>query len=217
MRTLESRHYVATDADVETIARQHITGIQASATYLRVLVVGIQTALGAEPRLRGARAAKLEDSTAHLAALDTVHERYYTIVLRVASESYRDAKERNRATNYARSAKSTLRAWIKAGNDITSIAAGRTTKESLRKMLPVRAAGPPRNPAKRLLKLGDRMDAITTSPDNGVREAVSALVQRLTTKLMTWGGEPVREPAKAMSEHRPLQTRAGVFWPAALQ
>jgi hypothetical protein len=217
MRTLESRNYLATDSDVEAIARQHIEGLGAQATYLKILVAGTQAALGAEPRQRSTNPAKTFDQAAHLGALETVHDRYYTIVLRVASDAFRDSKERNRASNYARSAKSTLRAWIKSGHDVRSLAAGRVSKEALRKAIPRRAVGPPRNPAKRMLKLADRLEAIATGPDNGVREAIEAVMQRLANKLMTWGGEPVREPSRAIAEHRPLQTRAGVFWPAALQ
>lgn len=222
MRTLESRSFVATPADVETLARQHITGLQIPVTYLRVLIASTQSELGSEPRQRTSpRIGKLDaDTTAlHLTALNAVHDRFYTIVLRVAHETYKGARERNAATNFARTAVSTLRSWIKAGHDIRDLAAAKASKESLRRTTPQRSRAGPRRPAafvKRLQTMTSRLDELITKvPEENrteVRTAIEAAIQKLAGHLMAWGGTPVREPVVAAREHRPLRTRAGTFW-----
>lgn len=222
MRTLETRSFVATPADVESVARQHITGMQVPATYLRMLIATTQSELGVEPRQRtAARIGKLDADTLtlHLTALDAVHDRFYTIVLRVAQESYKGARERNAATNFARTAVSTLRSWIRANHDIRDLAAARATKESLRRATPTRSRAGPRRTrglVKRLQTMTTRLDELIANvPEDNrpeVRAAVEAAIQKLAAHLMAWGGPPAREPVVAAREHRPLKTRAGTFW-----
>jgi len=211
MRTLESRHYLATASDIESLAQEHVKGASAPATYLKILVANVQAELGFQPRERS-RVGKLEDPKPQLAALDTVHTRFYTIVLRVAA-SIPNAAERNAATNFARSAKSTLRSWIAAGNDIQGLAASRVTKASLR----VKARKPRPNPAKRVTTLAARLETILSGvpPDPPIRAAVEKLMNQLAGRLMEWGGKPVRDPATAAKEDRPLKTGAGIFWRVA--
>lgn len=209
MRNLESRGYLATDNDVVNMAESAIAGSRAPATYLRVLVAATIAALGAEP-LQRTRARTLNDPKPQLAALAVVHERFYTIVLRVAA-TVPVGKERNRATNFARSSISTLRAWIRAGNDITGLVPAKVTKASLAIK---RAAGPPRKVAPRLVALAQRMDKLAAQAGpEAARDALEAALQVLSARLMEWSGKPSTEPAIAVRERRPLRTRAGTFWP----
>lgn len=220
MRTLEARSFVATPADVETLARQQIAGATVPATYLRVLIATTQSELGTEPRQRTTKVGKIDADTIqlHLTTLEAVHERFYAIVLRVAQETYRGARERNVATNFARTALSTLRSWMRAGHDIRDLAAARVSKESLRRATPRRSrAGPaPRTLIRRVETMTQRLDAVVSAvPEAGraeMRPAIEAAIQKLASYLMAWGGPAVREPVVAAREHRPLRTRAGTFW-----
>lgn len=221
MRTLEARSFVATPADVEALARQLIAGSQVPATYLRALIATTQSELGVEPRQRSGKIGKIDADTIqlHLTTLESVHDRFYTIVLRVAQETYRGARERNAATNFARTALSTLRSWIKAGHDVRDLAAARASKGSLRRAVPRSRAGPARRPKalmRRVETMTARLDAVVAEiPEanrGDVRPAIEAAIQKLASYLMAWGGPAVREPVVAAREHRPLKTRAGTFW-----
>lgn len=139
--SLESKHYVATPEDVAAIAREVLNaqkqGSEGRATYLRALVATTQAELGLNPRLRSGEIGKVKDEERdrQLAALETVHERFYAIVVRVAKDKIegpdRGGRELNRRTTFARTSLSAIRRWVRAGNDITSLVAGRVTKRVL--------------------------------------------------------------------------------------
>lgn len=140
--SLESKHYVATPDDVAQITREIIAaqkqGSEGRATYLRALIATTQAELGQQPRQRAASpAGKLteEEKAAQLAALEKVHERFYVAVVKAAKALIdgpdRGGLELNKRTNFARSSASTLRRWVRAGNDITGLVASRTTKAML--------------------------------------------------------------------------------------
>lgn len=105
--------------------------------YLQSLLLATQKELGSEPRKRSGRAMKLDEASiqGQLAALRSVHDRFYEAVLRACSEGLPGgearAKELNRRSNFARTALSALRAYIRAGKDVTALAAVRVTKASL--------------------------------------------------------------------------------------
>jgi hypothetical protein len=140
--TLESKGFVATDSDVEALANAVLSAVEVTdngrRSYLRTLVATTQKALGAEPRQRQGKPAKLDAAavTLQMEALDATHRRFYTIVLRVAGENVppntKDrALEINRRTNFARTAMSAIRRWVRAGNDLTALAAKSVSKASL--------------------------------------------------------------------------------------
>lgn len=142
---LVKAHYVVhNEAEVETLAAERYASntvvAQADGTYLRVLLVGTQAKLG---RPRG-RAPKV-NGEAQLTVLGEVHERFYAAVLRgvttpeVAIEPDLDSKEqrrraleRNSRSAFARSAMSTLVAFIKGGGDLRSLDPETVTKAALR-------------------------------------------------------------------------------------
>jgi hypothetical protein len=139
--SLETKHYVATLEDVADITREIISaqkaGAEGRATYLRVLIATTQSELGQHPRQRTVDTAKLSDAEreTQLAALETVGKRFYDVVTKAAKALIdgpdRGGLELNRRTTFARTSLSAIRRWVTAGNDITNLAAGRTTKASL--------------------------------------------------------------------------------------
>jgi hypothetical protein len=150
MSSLETRHYVATLEDVAAITREVIaaqkSGQQSRNTYLSAVIATTQKELGERPRLRSASPMKLseEERAEQLAALESVGERFYGAVVKAAREliggADRGGRELNRRTTFARTSLSAIRRWVKAGNDITSLVAGRTTKAAL--ATPGRRKGP---------------------------------------------------------------------------
>lgn len=140
MKTIESVNYHATPEQVQTLARERLTVDNQSAhidgTYLRVLVASMQSLLDKNARRRIA---------GHLRALDEVDARFYPAVLKgittadiahddsqTPEEQSRRAVERNRRSTFARSAKSTLAAFIRASGDVRELDVALTTKASLR-------------------------------------------------------------------------------------
>lgn len=152
-------HYVATDAQVESLAREQYTAsaevARANSTYLRVLVAGCQAELGSK---RG-RAPGIESQ---LAVLEKVHERFYAAVLRgvttsdvepndalESTERGRRQLERNRRSGFARSAATTVRNYIRSGGDLRGLDVETTTKTGLAKAF---APSPESKVAGRILR-----------------------------------------------------------------
>lgn len=139
--SLESRHYVATLDDVAALTRDIITaqkqGSEGRATYLRALIATTQAELGQTPRQRTAPIGKLNDEERNhqLKVLEEVGARFYGAVVKAARAQIegpdRGGRELNRRTTFARTSLSAIRRWVRAGNDITSLVAARTTKASL--------------------------------------------------------------------------------------
>jgi len=139
--TIQRKHYVATEAEVEALAAEHQTGMESttrgSATYLRVLVAGAQSRLGKRGPAPRAKA--------QAEVLELVHAKFYPAVLRgitspdiahddqaEAPEQRRRALERNRRSAFARSAMSTLRAYVGAGGDLRALTVETVSKGELR-------------------------------------------------------------------------------------
>lgn len=123
-----------TEKQIEALAAERLTADQADGTYLRALIVGAQAKIGTKRGKRGA-----------LAALNDVATAYYAAVLRGVTtpdiaitdglgsdESQRRVHERNRRATFARSAKSTIVAWVREGGDLKALDADTVTKTELR-------------------------------------------------------------------------------------
>lgn len=127
-----------TASEIRALARRTVDGRQAIVTargeYLRALVETAQADLGGKA-----------DQTAQLSALKLVHRRFYPVVQEATTtpdiapakhmlpaERRRRSLERNRRTNFARSAYGTIRRWLRAaGNDLMRLDAQRVTKSQL--------------------------------------------------------------------------------------
>lgn len=222
--SLESRRYVATTQDIEGIVKQYEAAasglLSARLSYLKCLIATTQHELGVEPRLRQAKQPKPLDSdtiATHLAAFETVHGKFYAIVLRVLGDTG-TAKERNARSNFARSSASTVRSYIKAGRDITLLAAARVTKEALR-VESVAGAGQAQKPsAKRAAVMLDRVtDYIAELGEADKEQCIEALkgaMDRFAKLLVDLGVDTTTKPAEAAATHKLYRAKAGgLFWP----
>lgn len=220
MKTLENRHFIATDSDIASIVTTHDDAIHsrdiARATYLKALVATTQHELGAPARLRTGKPAVLsaDDIANHIASLEKVQQRFYAVVLKAIGEG--PPKERNSRANFARSAASTLRRWIKAGNDVRALAAVRVTKASLR--VGGGAGRPQAAPARRVEQLAGRLatnaEELAKTDKAAAIEAVEGAMTRLASLLITLGVQSTTNPQKAVDEHRPFKAGSNVFWPS---
>lgn len=139
--TIESKGFIATPNDITALTRAILAGQQAAAsgtgTYLKALVATTTDELGAPARAHAGKGKRLkqEQIAAHLAALEAVHARFYEAVVEGASDNLPPGKDKarelNRRTNFARSSVSTVRGYIRAGNDITMLVAARVVKAAL--------------------------------------------------------------------------------------
>lgn len=133
--------YIVNEAALSELARRYADGIAATegvrATYLQVLVAHTKQELG--------RAAASASSEQQLAAIDSVHSGLYSIILDAITtediaaddslekaESKRRSRERNRRTTFARTSKSVLAHWVRAGGKIHTLDPAKVTKEALR-------------------------------------------------------------------------------------
>lgn len=226
MSTLEARNYVANDADIRTLAKAHKSASEAMRNvprvYHRAIVATTIHELGVAIRVRFGKVQKLkpEEQTTQLAALQKVHDRFYAIVLEEESEGLPAGKGRaqelNRRTNYARTALRAARNWIKAGNDLTSVAPGRITKGSLDVTPRARIPSPGRvkKRAEKASKLtvATLMELATVDKVAAAQE-MELLIGQLQTQLLELGtSTPTRDPKQAIAEHRLLRAKGGALF-----
>lgn len=231
MTTLENRLIAgtATDADIRHIAQERFAATKAidstGRNYLRAVVAATVVALDAKPRVNfGSKVPKLkpDEQTTQLTALQTVHDRYYAIVVEVCSDHLPPGKakalELNRRTNYARTAFRAARNWIRAGNDLTAVPPSRITKKSLDVAPRVR----PPSPRRLKTRVEARSKALIASIIElanhdkagaiGELELVMGQCAQQLAELIPGGA--TRDPRQAMREHRPLRAKGGsLFMP----
>lgn len=224
--SLESKHYIATPADIAALARAYGEALTVSVNvrghYLRALVATTQAELGSKPRLRtsGEESPSLDAEAVktQLAALEAVHSRFYEIVL---DNIDGNADERNRRSGFARSAMSTVRGYIRAGFDITLVAAARITKAALAESVPTRRVRVASVTVLRrradktlavLYKIGEQLSKADKALAVGVLEEALSKLGGMLSRLGV--GKPVTDARRAIRERVPLKTRAGTFYPA---
>jgi hypothetical protein len=231
--TLESRNYVANEADIREMASAHREAATTMAVvprnYLRAITAVTIVALGETPRVRLAKPSKLaeEQKTAQLAALTKTHDRFYAIVTEEEGKDVPAGKDRaqelNRRTNRYRTAYSAIRRWVEAGFDITSLAPAKVTKGALEKGLP-KGAGTRRRPPSpaRVRKRLESSSKVTMAAviqlaevDKAAAvEEINLLMGQLAGQLAELGAMPTKDLKTAVAEHRPLRMRGGsVFVP----
>ncbi len=123
IQSIESAHYVATDMQIEQLTIQVTQGTAASGTYLKALVGTTQAELKAKRRGNP------------MAAMESVHERFYAAVLRSVAPGDVAMPERIRRATFARSSATTLRRYIEAGLNLRTLPASEVTKGMLRKAI----------------------------------------------------------------------------------
>lgn len=220
--SIESKGFIATPTDITALTRAILAGRAATesgyGTYLKSLHATTVAELG-EPAAAHAKKRprlKAEAIAKHLAALEAVHGRFYEAVVAGASDNLPPGKDKalelNRRTNFARSSMSTIRGYIRAGNDITGLVSARIVKAALAVPRTVKPASPKRlrsrveKQAKALmalvLALGEA-DKVTAIGE------LETLMGQLAAQLEDLGVSPVSDARQAAAEHRPLRTKGG--------
>lgn len=117
--------YLASPAQVAELAGLIFTGKRGGNTYLAVVLAYTKDAL--PKRSKPSKAATLK-------VLDKVHAELYPSVLKGVLNGATDVpdKEKNRRAIFARTAASTVRAFVKAGGDIRKLDPATVTKTSMR-------------------------------------------------------------------------------------
>lgn len=229
---LQKGHWVATEADVETLAHERYANALVVAntdgTYLRVALVAAQAKLG-KPRGRGVK----PNAEAQLSVLTAVHTLFYAAVLRgvttaeVAVEPNLDVQEqrtrslaRNSRSAFARSAMSTLTGYVRAGGDLRTLDPDTVTKRGLRAAFAPKASDSGDRIERQIANAtGALVKAVTSrardNPDKA-REEVEAVMDELQKVLDSLGngeGEVETEaetPARRATDRGPARTRVGV-------
>lgn len=142
--SIEKKHYVATEHDVELLAASHFQADnlvkRADGQYLRILVAALKG------QFNGSRRKMTQaDATHHMEFLALTHAKLYAAVLRgVTTDDVADSEAleadvrrqraavRNGRAAFARSAASTLKAYLQAGGDIRALNVDTVTKGALR-------------------------------------------------------------------------------------
>lgn len=219
---LVAAHFVATVAQVETLAHERYATntavLQADGTYLRVALVDAQSVLG-KPRGRGTK----PNAEAQLEVLGKTNEKFYPAVLRGVTtediaveagldpkEQSRRALERNSRSAFARSALSTLTAYVRAGGDLRTLDAETVTKASLR------AATAPPEPTDKVARqvqraAGSLLRAVTRRarehPDEA-REEIGRVMEELQKVLDSLGNGDEEHEETTVTTRAPRDTGA---------
>lgn len=228
----------------EDIARLATTGQQTQDSlisirqaYLRVLLAGVQLELGSPtPRLQNVKklsSTSNEVRTAQLKAIQKLHAQYYEVIAGAIvtpdiadharlgdEERHRRALERNRRTNYARTAKSALKAVVSVGVSVLELSVMSVTKAQLRTLVMQRSAGAPQSTAtgpRHLATLTERyvrdIRALAEADPGNAASAISNAIEQLGALALDLGTVPARKLAIGIKEHRPIRLKEGMFWP----
>ncbi len=216
--SIESRNFIATDADIAKIAAQAIDGetrsTEARGLFFKALIATTQHELGSPPRVRNVKTDKLtaEDVAAHLLTFEGIAKRFCEKAREVAANTVPSDVETLRSrTRKFYSAASTVRGFIRAGGDIRGIAAHKATKGSLATPRTRRKPNPDAL-KRRAGVLGAELERIAKALNGEAREVLAPLLAKLGA-IAGRGAKATRDPAEAMSEHRALSTKAGTFFP----
>lgn len=209
--------------------------------YLRVLLAGTQIALGlTAPRQNGVRKPEAigdEDRTAQLKALNETHANYYAVIVGAvttpeiadsnrlgADERHRRAVERNRRTNYARTAKSALKALVGSGYSLLEVNVLTISKAQIQSLV-IRRSTRPKDVAtqmpQRLTAIADRFvheaKALAEVDPTGATDAINRAMEQLGTLAIDLGLKPARKLDIGVKEHRPIRLKEGTFWPLTIR
>lgn len=232
---LAQRHYVANDQQIRTLAQAYCDAqeraSQVNGTFLRVLIAGTQIAMGTQPRLRASRD-KLPDFdvTEDLRTLNKVHLHYYEVILdAIVTDDIRDnpklrqaeksrrAMERNRRTNFARTAKATLVAYVRAGGNVRSLVVPTVTKASLRAFAEQARSKEvaKQEPKERVQTFVDRImtrvEALRKDDEAIAADVAQLLILQLTDVAKC--EKFTKSPKKAADEGIPLELEGRIWLP----
>ena len=191
--------YIAKPAEIRKLTTELLdaetTVSEGRTTYLRALVATTQGELpkGGKP-----------DKATALGALEAVHTRFYDAVTKAVQAALPPrladrAKLLNRKTNFARSSLYAVRAWIKAGGNITTLKPRHVTKAALavpRATRPMSATRLTKRLEKRSkLLMADVLAMIETDKAVALHE-VELLIGQLAAQLDELGVHPAKMRGK---------------------
>lgn len=223
MKSLQARSFVGTPADMEALTQDSIqaarTGRTVRGTYLKVVVATTQAELDINVRRRAVKMPQPdeEEMKGQMRVMVAVHKRFYASVLKVARENKpRNAKEMNKWTNFARSAKTKLKKWMLAGNDLRSLVPAKLTHAELEVSRPNRGWTRDRF-QKRTDAWAGHLVAAATAYAKEDRETVVATLEstvaQLTALLADLGTAVTAGGAAAIRAHRPVKTTKASWSP----
>lgn len=216
---------VWTASEIRAIAKQSVEGrktiVTARGAYFRALVETAQAELGGKA-----------DQAAQLAAVRTVHRRFYPVVQEATTtddiehnnkappaERKRRALERNRRTNFARSAFGTIRRWLRAeGHDLMKLDSQKVTKSQLLNEAPPtrKHALTPERIQARAGKLLDGLLGFTRqiakADQNQAAIIANDAIEQLV-RLLASQARATTDARVAAKEQRPLRVAGRTFWP----
>lgn len=230
-QTIASRAFLATDEQVRALAiLNYQSGQQVEAsrgTFLKVEVASLQNALGMAPRQRqGGKPQKFATDEV-MAKYNEVHKHLYSLVLEAVvtddikdgpklrkAEKTRRSLERNRRSNFARSAKSTLAAFIRAGGNVAALVVPQVSKGELASQ--TKRLKPAVQEDRSVL--ADRICSRMVKQLDKIREEdhelAQQVAQRLTVQLSPVTTEKTTKSAtKAADEQIPLRVGDSIFLP----
>ena len=224
--SIETNQYIATATDVEklahTILEADVASSGARGTFLKAVVGTTQAELGSPPRMRNIKAERLDEETtkAHLTAFEAVAKRFTEAVNKVAQaiEPKPSADDMRSRTAFARSALSTVRGFIRAGNDIRALAAHKVTKASLatpktRRKFSVDAL------KKRAVSMAEQLASITKNLQAANSAEAKEIITTIMAQLATAAGltaHTSRDVEKSIEAGEAFHTKTGVFLPISL-
>ncbi len=139
---LAAANWVATEEDVTQLATVVTQGTEANGSYLKVVLAECQAKLG--PVRARARPMTVE---AMAQVVDNAHARFYPAVLAGVGPSDLGTAERARRATFARTAKSTIMAAVRAAVDIRTLPVDTVTKRQLRELAKAGTAPPGPEPS----------------------------------------------------------------------
>lgn len=207
---LEANGFKANEQQVEALAHECYKDAartaRADGTYLKILVAGCQSALGPKPKRRTA------ETDSQLAVIGSIHDTYYLAVMRgittqdiIHDDSLAPAErqirslERNRRSAFARTAKSTLVGFVRAGYDLRDLAVEQVTKAMLRE-----ATATALNPPHRQNAVSNAYDKLVSvlarqahDDPGGTAETIKHIIIELEKMLDSMGGDDTGTPMRA--------------------
>jgi hypothetical protein len=201
-------------SEIATSIFNNIAGAEASrASYLRTLISATQEELGQK---RG------EPVPTQLRMLQAVHERFYEIILK-AAQPFVPKTQKDRSTllharaNFARTALSSVKAHIRAGEDVVSLNAARTTKAMLSKPTRVEKPMSVKRWKNRVLGqsklLIEVLQGLSGIDKGAAVQEMQIILGLVTTQLVSLGVLATKDATQSVDEHRPLRIGQRLFVP----
>lgn len=205
---LSKTGYLVTDAVLAALARDYVQGAHQAAqvndSFLRILTAHTQRELERQKVRR-----PTQDGS--LSMLDIVYDKLYAVVLEAVTtadiakvegldkaERARRAQERNRRSNFARSAKATLVAAVRSGANLMKLEVEDVTKRSLQAYVTQNKA--PKSVFDRLTDAKTKFEELVIELAKDDADSAADFVMQVQAKLIELVPEAAKPIAKARTK-----------------